>query len=794
MADAPDLLADVLPADRIPVVKPDGSLASVRSENYEKALAQGARLQSADEQAKFHSQLKFGDRPIAAGAAGAVRGATVGLSDVVGPALGVVDRSTLRGLKEENPLASTVGDVAGTTASLFVPGLQEASGPALVARLGRAAQEGAGLAKATSLGGRMLGRVVAGGVEGSLFGAGNAVTEAALGDPNLAAEKLISHVGLGGVLGSVGGVAGGALGDAVNEATGGIGKLLKTTSEDFAAKAIGGIQSSFKGMEKEEIRAIARDVIDSGIIGKTDRAIDILPKIKAAKELAGQDIGAVLDAIDTSGGPKFDFARGIARLRAFHDGLNEAEKDIIGAQLEKKITQLERTAAKGGGFRDVNELKSTMQGEINYKSDADAKLKLMKQAVGIFRDEIDTQLKAVTLPEEFAKFQKAKDLYGSFAEAEKWGKRGAKALLGNRTFSLTDYLGASGLSHLATGPVGAVLGAAGAVGNKLMRERGPALATNALEGLAARQGGGLEPLLAATLQRSATGALPAAEGLAASDLLGGDKEQRSNSDRGRHLDVLNQHIEDHDDEIDRHIDRVMDGDRAPHSPVEAAHASQDHGAKRMRRERPEAHDALVNEMAGLAANPQRVAELVAENSGQVAAVAPGVTQAMTQRAVSAVKYLARAAAVPAPAGPMAPKWHTSEAERHTYAQKVEVVRDPLRTVMRHAAAGTLTSTQMEALRAVYPGLARAMSDKALERIAEGPKNVPYRAKMMLSLLSGIDVDGSQSQAAIASNQAASRGKSQSSDVARKPVSRSEQTLAARTALPQQQREIGAGDA
>ncbi len=777
-SDQPDVLADVLPADRVPVVRPDGSFSSVRSAKYEQALAKGYRLQTADEQGKFHRQLKYGDRPIAAGLAGAVRGATIGLSDVAGPALGIVNKETLAGLKEENQAASTIGDIAGTTASLLIPGAQEVSGPALVAKLGRAATESAGIAKATTLGGKLLERAVAGGVEGTVFGAGNALTEASLGDTQLTAETLMSHVGLGGVLGSIGGVAGGALGDAVSGATGGIGRLLKTKAEDFAAKAIGGIQSSFKGMEKEEIRAIARDVIDSGIIGKTDRAIDILPKIKAAKALAGQDIGDVLGAVDSGGGASFDFSRAISRLQAFHDGLNEAEKDIIGPQIEKKIAQLERTATKGGGFRDVNALKTTMQGEINYKKDADAKLRLMKQAVGIFREEIDQQLKAVTLPDEFAKFEKAKSLYGSFAEAEKWGKRGAKALLGNRTFSLTDYLGGAGLAHIAGGLPGAILGAAGAVGNKVLRERGPALASNVLEGLSSTNPGSI---ISTALKGSAIGA--------ATDLLGNDNAKRASLDRTTHLTTLAHHLQDHSDDLDHHLENVIAGERSPHSPVEAAHAAQDHGAMRMRRDRVEAHNALVNEVAGLAASPQRVAELVAENAGQVSTVAPGVTAAMTQRALTAVKYLAQAAAKPSPPGPLAAQWHSSEAERHAFAQKVEIVRDPLRATMRHAAAGTLTEGQMEALRTVYPALARSIADKTLERIAEGPQDVPYRARMMLSLLSGIDVDGSQSQAVIASNQTAMRAKTQSSNAAQKSVSSGDQTLAQRTALPQQQREM-----
>jgi hypothetical protein len=126
--------------------------------------------------------------------------------------------------------------------------------------------------------------------------------------------------------------------------------------------------------------------------------------------------------------------------------------------------------------------------------------------------------------------------------------------------------------------------------------------------------------------------------------------------------------------------------------------------------------------------------------GNFSDIAPQVhanVMATTQRAV---QYLQQTAAQPSPSGPMAPTWAPSAGEKHALSQAVEVVQNPL-TVLEHAAAGSLTKEHMKALQAVYPQLAQAITDKALMQAADA-KDVPYRQRLMLSILTGVDVDGS----------------------------------------------------
>lgn len=166
---------------------------------------------------------------VAAGALGVARGATLGLSDVAGAALG--GGEAIQGYQDVNPNASIGGEVAGTLGSLLIPGAGAARGGSLLARGARAvsaparglaalAEGGGALATRTlaageaGLGRRLFARGVGGAVEGSIEGAvsegGRILSEEALGqDPDTTAEAVLARLGTGALYG---GTAGGLLG------------------------------------------------------------------------------------------------------------------------------------------------------------------------------------------------------------------------------------------------------------------------------------------------------------------------------------------------------------------------------------------------------------------------------------------------------------------------------------------------------------------------------------------------------------------------------------------------------
>jgi hypothetical protein len=209
----------------------------------------------------------------------------------------------------------------------------------------------------------------------------------------------------------------------------------------------------------------------------------------------------------------------------------------------------------------------------------------------------------------------------------------------------------------------------------------------------------------------------------------------------------------------------------------------------MRRGNTEAHAQRMKEVAELASNPDALLERVSKNMQAIGDFAPGVTAASSALAHRAVTYLASQIRKPVKAGPLAPEWVFPKTELFLFSKKLETVEEPL-SVLEHAAAGTLTKPQIEALQAVYPTVYGQMRDTALERLTSNPKAVPYKARLMLSLLTGVDADGTMG--AVAKNQQVYATKSQEA-----PSSRSGQgklTIAEDTATPTQRRELQRGDA
>jgi hypothetical protein len=221
----------------------DGRVADAPPDRVASLLASGQALglDTPEHAEERRLQREYGNSPVRAGLAGAARGATVGLSDVVGDALGAGD--ALRELEERNPEASMAGEVGGALAPLLFSGggaaavegaagatrgggllaraLRGVTAPARgVARLGEAAEVGvAGLLGrgATTATGRVATRAAslgaAGAVEGAAYGAGDVLSEAALGDHELTGEQLLAGIGWGALTGGAGGALfGGGLG------------------------------------------------------------------------------------------------------------------------------------------------------------------------------------------------------------------------------------------------------------------------------------------------------------------------------------------------------------------------------------------------------------------------------------------------------------------------------------------------------------------------------------------------------------------------------------------------------
>lgn len=898
-------------ADPIPLVGPDGreyeiddpaKLPRALELGYRQATAEAPRTLGE----KLLGSVNEATDTAQAGASGLVQGVTGGL---YGAGLGgslsgsgeAPDDAALRKFeaekltqgREAHPIAAGVGELAGMVLS----------------PINKLAAPIEGAIGATSVLGRIAAKGVSNAAVGSLFGAGNTVSDAALGDQDLTAEKLISGAGLGAVLGAGGGMLGGAVEEGAAKLLPKATKALEGAGDalsEFADKRwlkTAGIQSDIKKIPLNEHEAVAdvlrRHVGPSGnlkdaaeAVGKERAAVsdavlkdigvgdagglkpsmdheEALEALNKGFDENGKRVGDILKNADASGAKPVhaDFQK---RIDQFVEGLNPVERDIIGPDVGKIKGYLQKAGGMehsdigwvktgpASGFEELNGIKSTLQKDINYAADSGAKASLKKQLVGVIRDEIDTQLAPQIGSDLSKEFINSKNAYGALKQAAKAvkgkGKNGADAIealvkgagidtpevaklsaLGhadrlikggldrgmNRVISPSDYLTGIGAATLHGGPLGALTGIASALGHKVLREHGSALiatladriaASPALSTVAAsfgKQLGAVGPALGRyaapmtqALQHGAATALAthmvtaqadpdyAQTAQAAGFTPESDAQHAAALGKAHAISGVAAVLSQHDEALDRGINHVLRGTKEPR-PVAEVMGSQDFGAKRMRRDSSDAHVKRVEEIRQLAANPQALVDRVAANMGNLGNHAPGVAAAITKTAHSAVQFLANEATQPPKAGPLAPDWVHSEAEKHAFASMLQAVQDPM-SVLHHAAAGTLTEDQMRAFTTVYPTLARQVADKTLMRMSESPKSVPYKSRVMLSLLTGVDPDGTMSQGAIAANQAAiSTASRQSAKPSNQAGGKTDGklTLADRTAMPEQKRQL-----
>lgn len=201
---------------------------------------QGAPVAGGSFDALTDDADKYGDTlgSIKAFGLGAARSASFGLSDEFLTKTGAIKPEDIKAYKEANPTATGAGEIGGVLAAILAPEsgiLGAVSAPVkAVSRVGGAITEAAA-PLAESIAGKIAGRAAAAGagsaVEGAAYGLGQSVSEHALGDPDLNAEKVMANVGFGAA-------TGGALGGLFGAAHGAIEKAFPKFLSEVDKKAI----------------------------------------------------------------------------------------------------------------------------------------------------------------------------------------------------------------------------------------------------------------------------------------------------------------------------------------------------------------------------------------------------------------------------------------------------------------------------------------------------------------------------------------------------------------------------
>jgi hypothetical protein len=161
---------------------------------------------------------------------------------------------------------------------------------------------------------------------------------------------------------------------------------------------------------------------------------------------------------------------------------------------------------------------------------------------------------------------------------------------------------------------------------------------------------------------------------------------------------------------------------------------------------------LNEKISILVSNPEALSDRVASLTAGVSSKgAPLIGGALSTKMVEAVNYLNQA--IPKPPKPQnvfAPKveWRPSDYELTKFDQKLDVVEDPF-VVLGELERGTLTKNHMDALKAVYPGLYRMITEKIVEASMDQEKPMSYPQRLKLSLALGQNLDDSTTPQSVA---------------------------------------------
>ena len=399
------------PAGQGVLFNPDGGLVFVPGEDVSENVARyGYKVPSPDDLRKAGRDFTYGTdtAQLQAGLAGAARGGTFGVSDYLAVKTGLTSPEHLSALKEYYPDTSLATELMGGVATAFVPAspvgmlvkgakLAEATAVGKAAAMLPKSQAASAIANlAVETGGKALG----GAIEGMAFGLGQSVSESALGDPDLTAEKVMANVGYGGLLG-------GGLGAAFHVGGLGVKKAFEQSKKAYAKayeslvgksvlKEVGGPTPSVF----DQVGAEAGDVAET-IGGIADEAATT----KEVFEPGYLSRKAAKAASITSGKPEQEI---LANLQAQMDPtkivLTTAQKDALVTEFTTSVDDI---------YKNLDKLTRKVSGKYRPQETAallkDAELYEPLRQLQSLQDDLTSAVKLIeSKPSEYSANKKAK--------------------------------------------------------------------------------------------------------------------------------------------------------------------------------------------------------------------------------------------------------------------------------------------------------------------------------------------------------------------------------------------------
>ena len=747
-------MAEPQPQDRVRIVHKDGRQGSVPAANLGKLPADW-RIETADEAAqRVFEQDRGALAPIGTALEEGLSAATLGGYDVAGGAIGGEEfRERRRRSKEADPLAASVGVAGGIIAPALLTGgtsaaaqgvakggavalakgaagtvARTATAPARAAMaLGRGAESLAakGLARVGVTGESALGRAAlgagkmtaSGAVEGSLFGAGQALSEAALapgGNYDGLAQKLWAGAAegaqfgalAGGVLGGIGGVGSRAI---EKLQASGAGQRFRQWASDVAdshtLKAQGYLASDsakLSGAERHKLARRFRDYeLETGepLMGTFETLETRASKIATERSRVGEVLSGMRKRLDEVAGATDDATAAlqntITRIdqRAAELGASAATgtEAKVAKKLQREFAPLRERLEAGQKFtyEESHAFRRKLDDSIKWgKRGQDAATDEFINARKVIEEEFEgAAQKTATAggdPKFLDAYHDAKTRYSTLAQVGDVATKRAAHQSGNRSISLSDYVTGSGLGALTGGLPGAI---AGAAINKAVRSTASdAVVARLMERIAT-----VDRRIDTGVRRwVARGSAPRAA-IATGTSLHTDSvlERRGAETRA-----------------DAYFRKVAAVEQEANAPERAPHPDAPQTSRAMEATRKSAAQFLLDK-------------------------APAGSRRYTN------PVLARIARQRPP----------DEGEMRRWARYVQTVENPL-SVVDSLENGTLNRQQVEALQAVYPSIYQDIRQKATDELIARGDDMPYHDRIQLGVLLGIVADPSMRPASL----------------------------------------------
>jgi len=694
---------------------------------------------------------------------------TLGASTHVETALGV-DPEGIAAREKYNPLASATGSAVGILAPLLLTGgasaeLQgvraaaraaEMAGPSLLAKAGKAAAKlalrelPAEAPLAQRLAAKGLAAAAGGAVEGAGYEAGQLVHESALGNPNLTAESALARIGLSaatfGALSGGGGVLGALAHEAVGSAgTSGLGAKLADWLGEFEGerniKAAGGIQSDLtrarKQVGREGLTAIGREMGELGLVSPFSTPAQTLERADDLMGRAGATMGDVLKSADEVAAAEGTTIGGgqSALAKARTEVLKPLEADPLqreaASRFKDDLDAFDASFKDAATLQDVHAARRSVDRALyGMRGTMDPYATAYKQALhdlrGLFSESIEAGVEKSGVPLDI--WKTANREYQVAARAAEFAEKGLDRAHGNNLISPTEFLSTLA-GGLGGGPAGGVVGG---LATAAARRFGSGVLGSMARGLRGLLEGEEGALVAnRTAEAIATERAAGASGVAA--------RASAAPETAAALSVLAQAKAKVTEEVDSALVALLKGTPAAVGKT---------GAALLSRRAASAVDARR-----LAASPELLQEAMTRQTDELHHHAPGVAQALQLATAQKVALLAAKAPQTKLPGLHAQTVRPSNYDLAKYARFADVVERPLR-VLEHARRGTLTPDHVTALRLGSPALYAHIQERLLHALmGHGGKTIRPQSRMMASMLTGFQLDGSLGWNAIAANQA-----------------------------------------